>query len=186
MLRSMRSIKVAPPVRAFRCWESRAVCARVRVSRAWSMGAFGSPRDLNARISGASQRSARDRMHTIALTFSRSLSACFRHPRATRGIHLSGECEARVRDISPTESPRHPFPLLRLYNTDVPTNASHVDADLDADPVQVRSGIRDDTTGTNDALSRNIARIWRTDARAFGFTRVGVTGMGEFFFFFLS
>lgn len=106
--------------------------------------------------------------HNLSRSLGLSLSVCFRHPRATRGIHLTGECEARVRDISPTYSRRavrRPFPLLRPYNTDVPTSASRVDADLDADPVQVRSGIRDDTTGTNDALSRNIARIWRTGAR---------------------
>lgn len=59
----------------------------------------------------------------------RSISAHFRHPHARRGIHLSEECEARVRDISSTASAF--IPLLRPCS--VPPRTSHVDADLDAD-----------------------------------------------------
>lgn len=79
------------------------------------------------------------------------LSACFRHPRAVgvAGIHLSGECEARVRDTSPTER------VLCAPSASTPLQCEHVW------PIRTGAigGIRDDTAGTNDALSRgDVAR----------------------------
>lgn len=65
-------------------------------------------------------------------TRARSISTCFRQPRARRGIHLSEECEARVRDISPTASAS--IPLRRPCNANAfSPSTSRVDADLDAD-----------------------------------------------------
>lgn len=79
--------------------------------------------DSNARM-GHAFSTSRNRavyIHTYIYACSRLRSRPVFDTRArcaARGIHLSGECEARVRDISPTAC-AVPIPHLRSYNVNV-------------------------------------------------------------------
>lgn len=134
------------------------------------------PWDVNACI-GRAFKHEPTRCTRAKRTDDRSSSAHFRHPHARRGIHLSEECEARVRDISSTASAS--IPLLRPCSEFHRAPVALMPIWMPISDTGAIAEIRDDTAGTNDALSWIKARIWQTYARGAlsGFTCMDLTGM---------